>query len=79
MNHKEVESYRNDLSERLARLEEKHDSHYDMTKDIKGMLRFQNKRISELEKKQSWLMGGLGAVTFVFGTLMAWIRSNTNG
>ena len=50
-----------------------------MTKDIKGMLRFQNKRISELEKKQSWLMGGLGAVTFVFGTLMAWIRSNTNG
>ena len=79
MNRKEVDTHRQEISERLARLEEKHEAHMDMTREIKLMMQLQNGRVAELEKKQSWLMGGLGAITFVFGSLMAWMKGNING
>lgn len=79
MNRSEVDAHRNDISERLARLEEKHEAHMDMTRDIKLMLQMQNSRVAKLEQRQSWFMGGLGVVTFIFGTLIAWMKGNING
>jgi len=79
MNRNEVDQHRNDISERLARLEEKHESHMDMTRDIKLLLQLQNGRVAELEKRQSWFMGGLGAITFVFGSIIAWMKGTING
>ena len=68
--------YRAEMSERLARLEEKHEAHMEMTREIKVMLQMQNGRVRELEKKQSWLMGGVGVITFVFGSLIAWLKGD---
>lgn len=79
MNRSEVDQHRNDISERLARLEEKHEAHMDMTRDIKLMLQMQNSRVAKLEQRQSWFMGGLGVITFIFGTLIAWIKGGHNG
>lgn len=79
MNRNEVDAHRNDVSERLARLEEKHEAHMDMTRDIKLMLQLQNGRVAELEKRQSWFMGGLGVITFIFGSLIAWIKGGNSG
>tara|TARA_R100000808_G_C2140175_1_gene147981 strand:- start:1598 stop:1837 length:240 start_codon:yes stop_codon:yes gene_type:complete len=79
MNRAEVDQHRSDVLQRLARLEEKHDAHVDMTRDIKLMLQLQNGRVAELEKKQSWFMGGLGVITFVFGSLIAWIKGGNSG
>ena len=79
MNRAEVDKHRSEISERLARLEEKHDSHMDMTRELKLMMQLQNGRVSELEKKQSWFVGGLGVITFIFGSLIAWMKGNING
>ena len=79
MNSAEVDTHRQEVSERLARLEEKHDAHVDMTREIKLMLQLQNGRVAELEKKQSWFLGGLGMITFVFGSLIAWIKGGNSG
>lgn len=79
MNRNEVDAHRNDVSERLARLEEKHEAHMDMTRDIKLMLQLQGGRVAELEKRQSWFMGGLGVITFIFGSLIAWIKGGNSG
>lgn len=79
MNRAEVDTHRQEVSERLARLEEKHDAHVDMTREIKLMLQLQNGRVAELEKKQSWFLGGLGVITFVFGSLIAWIKGGNSG
>ncbi len=79
MNRAEVDTHRQEVSERLARLEEKHDAHVDMTREIKLMLQLQNGRVAELEKKQSWFLGGLGMITFVFGSLIAWIKGGNSG
>ena len=69
-----TESYRADMQERLARLEEKHELHMEMTREIKVMLQVQNGRVRELERRQSWLMGGLGVITFIFSSLIVWIK-----
>ena len=79
MNRAEVDTHRQEVSERLARLEEKHDAHVDMTREIKLMLQLQNGRVAELEKKQSWFLGGLGMITFVFGSLIDWIKGGNSG
>ena len=80
MNRQEVDAHRSEISERLARLEEKHDAHVDMTRDIKLMLQLQNGRVAKLEQRQSWFVGGLGVITFIFGSLIAWIKgANING
>ena len=79
MNRAEVDTHRQEISERLARLEEKHESHMDMTRDIKLMLQLQNGRVAELEKRQSWFTGGLTVITFIFGSLIAWIKGGNNG
>ena len=68
--------YQAEMSERLARLEVKHEAHMEMTREIKVMLQMQNGRVRELEKKQSWLMGGVGVITFVFGSLIAWLKGD---
>ena len=60
------------MQERLARLEEKHELHMEMTREIKVMLQVQNGRVRELERRQSWLMGGLGVITFIFSSLIVW-------
>ena len=76
MNRAEVDAHRSDVSERLARLEEKTTTLLFTSKEIKSLISDQNGRVRDLEKKQSWIMGGLGAVTFVFGSLMAWIKGD---
>ena len=77
MNRAEVDAHRSEVSERLARLEEKHDSLYEIAREVKVLLQLQNGRVRGLENKQSWLMGGLGAITFVFGVLIAWIKGSS--
>jgi len=79
MNRSEVDNHRQEISERLARLEEKHDAHVEMTREIKVMMQIQNGRVADLERKQSWFMGGLGAITFIFGSLIAWIKGGSGG
>ena len=74
MNKAEVDTYRTEMIDRLARLEEKHDSHMDITKEIRVDVKYQNGRVRKLEQKQSWITGKLGAVTFVFSGLIAWIK-----
>jgi hypothetical protein len=74
MNKAEVDTYRNEIIDRLARLEEKHDSHMDITKEIRVDVKYQNGRVGRLEQKQSWVVGTLGAITFVFSALIAWIK-----
>jgi|TARA_Y100000310_G_scaffold206100_1_gene206436 hypothetical protein len=74
MNKAEVDTYRNEIIDRLARLEEKHDSHMDITKEIRVDVKYQNGRVGKLEQKQSWVVGTLGAITFVFSGLIAWIK-----
>jgi len=79
MNRAEVDKHRSDISERLARLEEKHDAHTNLTRDIKLMLQLQNSRVAELEKRQSWFTGGLAVITFIFGSLVAWVKGGSSG
>ena len=79
LNKKQVDNYREELLERLARLEEKHDSHYDVTKEIRVDVKYQNGRVRKLEQNQSWLFGGLGTITFVFGIIMTWFKGGSNG
>jgi hypothetical protein len=74
MNRAEVDAHRTELSERLARLEEKTVMLLFTTKEIKSLISDQNGRVRDLEKKQSWLIGGLGAVTFLFSSLIAWLK-----
>ena len=74
MNKKEVDTYRDEMRERLARLEEKQNSHYEVTKEIRVDVKYQNGRVRRLEQNQSWIFGGLGAITFVFGSLMTWFK-----
>jgi|TARA_R100000656_G_scaffold123505_1_gene100144 hypothetical protein len=74
MNKAEVDTYRNEIIDRLARLEEKHDSHMNITKEIRVDVKYQNGRVGKLEQKQSWVAGTLGAITFVFSGLIAWIK-----
>jgi len=74
MNKSEVDTYRNEIIDRLARLEEKHDSHMDITKEIRVDVKYQNGRVGRLEQKQSWVVGTLSAITFVFSGLIAWIK-----
>ena len=76
MNHKEVIQYRDDIRDRLTRLEEKGNAHFEVTREIRVDVKAQNARVRKLETTQSWLMGGLGAITFVFGSLMAWIKGS---
>ena len=79
MNKLDADTLRTDIAERLARLEEKHDAHVEMTREIKVMLQMQNGRVNELEKRQSWLMGGLGMITFIFSALVMWIKGGSSG
>ena len=79
MNKKEVDTYRGEMLDRLTRLEERHQSHYDVTKEIRVDVKYQNGRVRRLEQNQSWLFGGLGAITFVFGSLMTWFKGGSNG
>lgn len=79
MNKTEIDQHRSDVLERLARLEEKHDAHVEMTRDIKLMLQLQNGRVAELEKRQSWFIGGLGVITFVFSSLIVWLKGGNSG
>lgn len=76
MNRKEVDNYRDEMLERLTRLEEKQNSHYDVTKEIRVDVKYQNGRIRRLEQNQSWIFGGLGAITFIFGSLMTWFKGD---
>ena len=74
MNKAEVDTYRENLLNRLTRLETKHEAHYEVTKEIRVDVKYQNGRVRSLENKQSWIFGGLAGITTVFGSLIAWMK-----
>ena len=69
-----VEAYRGEILERLTRLEEKSQAHFEVTKEIRVDVKAQNGRVRTLENKQAWFTGILATVTFVFSSLFAWIK-----
>tara|TARA_B100001250_G_scaffold389352_1_gene388372 strand:+ start:187 stop:411 length:225 start_codon:yes stop_codon:yes gene_type:complete len=69
-----VEAYRGEILERLTRLEEKSQAHFEVTKEIRVDVKAQNGRVRALENKQAWFTGILATVTFVFSSLFAWIK-----
>jgi len=74
MNKAQVDTYREELLERITRIEEKGKAHFEITKEIRVDVKAQNGRVRKLENRQSWFMG-VGSVTaFVFGSLIAWIK-----
>jgi hypothetical protein len=74
MNKAAVDSYRDEMIERMARLEERHQAHFEVTKEIRVDVKSQNGRVRSLENKQQWFTGILATVTFVFSSLIAWIK-----
>jgi|TARA_R100001530_G_scaffold22342_3_gene18450 hypothetical protein len=74
MNKAAIDDYRVEMLERMARLEEKHQAHFEVTKEIRVDVKSQNGRVRSLENKQQWFAGLLAAVTFVFSSLIAWIK-----
>jgi|TARA_R100001530_G_scaffold4815_1_gene6297 hypothetical protein len=74
MNKAAVDNYRDEMIERLTRLEEKHQAHFEVTKEIRVDVKSQNGRVRTLEGKQAWFTGILAAITFVFSSLIAWIK-----
>ena len=74
MNKAEVDTYREQLLDRLTRLETKHEAHYEVTKEIRVDVKYQNGRVRTVEKNQSWMFGGLAGMTAVFGSLIAWMK-----
>ena len=74
MKRAEVDSYRDEVLERMTRLEEKHQAHFEVTKEIRVDVKAQNGRVRTLESRQSWFAGILATITFVFCSLIAWIK-----
>jgi len=74
MNKAAIDDYRVEMLERMARLEEKHQAHFEVTKEIRVDVKSQNGRVRSLENKQQWFAGLLAAVTFIFSSLIAWIK-----
>jgi hypothetical protein len=74
MNKAAIDDYRVEMLERMARLEEKHQAHFEVTKEIRVDVKSQNGRVRSLENKQQWFTGLLAAVTFIFSSLIAWIK-----
>jgi len=68
------EEYRGEILDRLTRLEEKHQAHFEVTKEIRVDIKSQNGRVRMLENKQAWFTGILATITFVFSSLFAWIK-----
>tara|TARA_Y100001963_G_scaffold145886_1_gene220129 strand:- start:373 stop:618 length:246 start_codon:yes stop_codon:yes gene_type:complete len=71
-----VDKYRDEMLERVTRLEEKLIANYEVTKEIRVDVKAQNGRVRILENKQSWFAGILAAITFVFGSLFAWFKGD---
>jgi|TARA_R110002012_G_scaffold319046_2_gene538584 hypothetical protein len=69
-----LEAYRDEMLDRLTRLEEKHQAHFEVTKEIRVDIKSQNGRVRTLENKQAWFTGILATITFVFSSLFAWIK-----
>lgn len=69
-----VNKYRDEMLERVTRLEEKLIANYEVTKEIRVDIKSQNGRVRSLENKQSWFAGILAAITFVFSSLFAWFK-----
>jgi len=69
-----LDQYRDEMMERVIRLEEKLLANYEVTKEIRVDVKAQNGRVRILENKQSWFAGILAAFTLVFGSLVAWIK-----
>ena len=74
MNKVAIDHYRDEMLERMTRLEERHQAHFEVTKEIRGDVKAQNGRVRSLENKQQWFAGILATVTFVFSSLIAWIK-----
>ena len=74
MNKAAVDHYRDEMIERMTRLEERHQAHFEVTKEIRVDIKYQNGRVRSLENKQQWFTGILATVTFVFSSLIAWIK-----
>ncbi len=74
MNKKEIDLYRDEMLVRMARLEEKHQAHFEVTKEIRFDVKSQNGRVRTLENRQSWFAGTLATITFIFSSLIAWIK-----
>ncbi len=74
MNKAAIDDYRVEMLERMARLEEKHQAHFEVTKEIRVDVKSQNGRVRTLEGKQAWFTGILAAITFIFSSLIAWIK-----
>jgi|TARA_R100001244_G_scaffold46574_1_gene41636 predicted metalloprotease len=74
MNKAAVDHYRDEMIERMTRLEERHQAHFEVTKEIRVDVKSQNGRVRHLENKQQWFTGILATVTFVFSSLIAWIK-----
>ncbi len=69
-----LDAYRDEMLDRLTRLEEKHQAHFEVTKEIRVDIKAQNGRVRALENKQSWFAGILATSTFVFSSLFAWLK-----
>tara|TARA_R110002110_G_scaffold206662_1_gene418850 strand:+ start:62 stop:295 length:234 start_codon:yes stop_codon:yes gene_type:complete len=76
MKRSEVDSYRDEMIQRMARLETKYDSHIEITKEIRVDVKAQNGRVRSLENKQSWFTGILAAITFIFSSLFAFFKGD---
>ena len=76
MKRSEVDSYRDEMIQRLARLETKYDSHVEITKEIRVDVKAQNGRVRSLENKQSWFTGILAAITYIFSSLFAFLKGD---
>tara|TARA_R100001594_G_scaffold147726_1_gene201284 strand:- start:499 stop:732 length:234 start_codon:yes stop_codon:yes gene_type:complete len=76
MNKAAVDNYRDEMIERLTRLEEKHQAHFEVTKEIRVDVKSQNGRVRSLENKQSWFTGILAAITFIFSSLFAFFKGD---
>lgn len=74
MNKKQVDIYREELLERITRIEEKGKAHFEITKEIRVDVKFQNGRVRRLENRQSWFMGVGSVLVFVFGGLITWMK-----
>tara|TARA_R100001244_G_C5140638_1_gene127804 strand:- start:556 stop:789 length:234 start_codon:yes stop_codon:yes gene_type:complete len=74
MKRSEVDDYRDEMLERMTRLETKYDSHVEITKEIRVDVKAQNGRVRSLENKQSWFTGILASLTFIFSSLFAFFK-----
>ena len=74
MNKKEIDLYRDEMLVRMARLEEKHLARFEVTKELRFDVKSLNGRVRTLENRQSWFAGTLATITFIFSSLIAWIK-----